>query len=102
MDENNQIIPIATGVCQGERKPRKGQNRIKPDKKGSVKENQEKDKIRSNRTKREAWRSREVSKQSQSRKKEKLKEIQVEGPEMQNPTSFIRRKKKTRVDLQFP
>nr|GEU60611.1 hypothetical protein [Tanacetum cinerariifolium] len=64
---------------------------------------QENDKIGSkpnkNRKRGEAEKS---QKQLQSMKEENLKKIQKEGPEMQNPTSFIRRKKKTRADLQFP
>nr|GEZ75855.1 reverse transcriptase domain-containing protein [Tanacetum cinerariifolium] len=69
----------------------------------SVKENQEKDKIRSkpdkNRKRGEAGKS---QKQLQSKEKEKLKKIQKEGPKVQSLTSFIRRKKKTKADLQFP
>nr|GEW92753.1 reverse transcriptase domain-containing protein [Tanacetum cinerariifolium] len=92
---------------QGERKTRKGQNRIKTGqkreawrsptvskpitvkrerkmKKIQVKENQEKDKIKSkpdkNGKRGEAWKS---QKQLQSREKEKLKKIKVEGPNMQ-------------------
>nr|GEY15802.1 hypothetical protein [Tanacetum cinerariifolium] len=62
--------------------------------------NQEKDKIRSkpdkNKKRGEDGKS---QKQLQSKKKEKLKKMQAEGPEMQIPTSFIRRMKKTRADL---
>nr|GEY07198.1 hypothetical protein [Tanacetum cinerariifolium] len=59
-----------------ERKPRKGQNRIKTGQK------------------REAWRSPKKSK-AITVKKEKNEKIQVEGPQMQNPTSvFIKEKEK--------
>nr|GEX47077.1 zinc finger, CCHC-type, retrotransposon Gag domain protein [Tanacetum cinerariifolium] len=67
-----------------------------------VKENQEKDKIGSkpdkNRKRGEAWKS---QKQIQSIKQEKLKKIQVEGPHLQNPTSFIDRRKEKGLKLQF-
>nr|GEX75441.1 hypothetical protein [Tanacetum cinerariifolium] len=60
-----------------------------------VKENQEKDKIESkpdkNRKRGEAWKS---QKQLESRKKEKMKKIQVEEPKMQSPTKFISERRK--------
>nr|GEZ12885.1 hypothetical protein [Tanacetum cinerariifolium] len=59
-----------------------------------VKENQKKDKIGSkpdiNEKRGEAGK---IQKQLQSIKEEKLKKMQKEGPEMHNPTKFIRRKK---------
>nr|GEZ12902.1 hypothetical protein [Tanacetum cinerariifolium] len=65
-----------------------------------VKENQENDKIRSkpdkNEKRSEAGKS---QKQLQSREKEKLKKMQVERPEMQNPTSFINERQRDRLLL---
>nr|GEX56587.1 putative reverse transcriptase domain-containing protein [Tanacetum cinerariifolium] len=67
-----------------------------------VKEYQEKDKIGSkpdkNRKRGEAGKS---QKQLQWIKQEKLKKMQKEGPEMQSPTKFIRRKKEQGLFLQF-
>nr|GEW65153.1 putative ribonuclease H-like domain-containing protein [Tanacetum cinerariifolium] len=61
----------------------------------TVKENQEKDKIRSKPNKKgKRGKAEKSQKQLQSRKKEKLKKIQVEGLEMQNPTSFISERQK--------
>nr|GEW29010.1 hypothetical protein [Tanacetum cinerariifolium] len=67
-----------------------------------VKENQKKDKIGSkpykNEKRGEAGKS---QKQLQSIKQEKLKKMQVEGPEMQNPTSFISERQREGLLLQF-
>nr|GEY28399.1 hypothetical protein [Tanacetum cinerariifolium] len=47
----------------------------------------------------EARRSQE---QSQSRKQEKLKKAQKEGPKMQTPSKLIKRKKEQGLEMQFP
>nr|GEU30025.1 reverse transcriptase domain-containing protein [Tanacetum cinerariifolium] len=69
-----------------------------PQTSGQVKEKQEKDKIGikpdKNEKRGEAGKS---QKQLQSRKKEKLKKMQVEGPKMQNSTSFINERRKERA-----
>nr|GEY06360.1 hypothetical protein [Tanacetum cinerariifolium] len=69
---------------QGERIPKKDKIESKPDK---------------NRKRGEAGKS---QKQLQSVEEEKQKKMQKEGPEMHNPTKFIRRKKEQGLDLQFP
>nr|GEX23980.1 hypothetical protein [Tanacetum cinerariifolium] len=69
------------GIC--ERKPKKDKIGSKPNK---------------NEKRGEAGKS---QKQLQWIKQEKLKKTQKEGPEMHNPTKFIRRKKKQGLDLQF-
>nr|GFC46233.1 hypothetical protein [Tanacetum cinerariifolium] len=62
-----------------------------------VKDKQEKDKIGSkpdkNGKRGEAGKSQKLL---QSREQEKLKKMQVEGPKMQNPTSFINERRKER------
>nr|GFA19589.1 hypothetical protein [Tanacetum cinerariifolium] len=70
-------------LCAGERKPRKGQNRIKTGQKGK---------------RDEAGKS---QKQLQSIKKEKLKKIQKEGRKVQTHSSFIKRKKKKGAEMQL-
>nr|GEW51593.1 hypothetical protein [Tanacetum cinerariifolium] len=68
-----------------------------------VKEYQKKDKTGSKPDKNGKRGEAEKSqKQLQSVEKVKLKKTQKEGPEMHNPTKFIRRKKEQGLDLQFP
>nr|GFC45441.1 hypothetical protein [Tanacetum cinerariifolium] len=59
-----------------ERKPRKGQNRIKTEQKG------------------EAWRSPKVSKAITVNKARKMKKIQVKGPKAQLPMKLYGKKKR--------
>nr|GEU34973.1 hypothetical protein [Tanacetum cinerariifolium] len=65
-----------------------------------VKENQEKDKIKTkpdkNEKRGEAGKS---QKQLQSRKKEKLKKMQVEGPKMQTPTKLFKKEERKGLKL---
>nr|GEY37962.1 ribonuclease H-like domain-containing protein [Tanacetum cinerariifolium] len=71
------------------------QNRITERKNRTlVKDNQENDKIRSKLDKNgKRGEAKKSQKQLQSRKKEKLKKMQVEGPKMQTPTKFYGKKK---------
>nr|GEW89857.1 reverse transcriptase domain-containing protein, chloroplastic [Tanacetum cinerariifolium] len=67
-----------------------------------VKENQEKDKIRSKPNKnRKCGKARKCQKQLQSIKQEKVKKIQVEGPHLQKSTKLYYKKKKEGLDLQL-
>nr|GEX12302.1 hypothetical protein [Tanacetum cinerariifolium] len=75
-----EIFPCSYKEDISERKPRKGQNRDKT------------------KQKREAWRSREKSKAVTVDREKKLKKTQKEGPKMQNPTSFNKRKKNWDLD----
>nr|GEW25195.1 hypothetical protein [Tanacetum cinerariifolium] len=62
-----------------------------------VKDKQENDKIGSKPDKNGKRGEAEKSqKQLQSREQEKLKKMQVKGPKMQNPTSFIKERRKER------
>nr|GEV46909.1 reverse transcriptase domain-containing protein [Tanacetum cinerariifolium] len=66
-----------------------------PNNEDKVKERYEKDKIRSKPDKKgKRGKAQKSQKQSQSREKEKMKKIQVEGSEMQNPTKFISKRKR--------
>nr|GFB22703.1 hypothetical protein [Tanacetum cinerariifolium] len=66
----------------------------------AVKDKPEKDKIESKPDKNEKRGEAEKSqKQLQSRKKEKQKKMQVEGPKMQNSTSFINERRKERAEF---
>nr|GFB25075.1 hypothetical protein [Tanacetum cinerariifolium] len=62
-----------------------------------VKDRQEKDKIGSKPDKNgKRGEAKKSQKQLLSREQEKLKKMQVEGPKMQNPTSFINERRKER------
>nr|GEZ53400.1 hypothetical protein [Tanacetum cinerariifolium]GEZ56107.1 hypothetical protein [Tanacetum cinerariifolium] len=68
-----------------------------------VKENQENDKIGSKLDKnRKRGEDRKSQKQLQSREKEKLKKIQVEGPKMQSLTKLFKKEERKGLDLQLP
>nr|GEZ46834.1 hypothetical protein [Tanacetum cinerariifolium] len=67
-----------------------------------VKENQEKDKIGSKPDKnRKRGEAQQCQKQSQLRKKEKLKKIQKEGPKVQSLTKLLKKEEKGGLKLQF-
>nr|GEZ68256.1 reverse transcriptase domain-containing protein [Tanacetum cinerariifolium] len=89
---------IVKSSCSQESKKRRRKYNLK------VKENKEKDKIRTKPDKNGKRDEAEKSqKQLQSRKKEKLKKMQKKGPKVQSPTSYIkeRRKKGTRIIVEM-
>nr|GEW88063.1 hypothetical protein [Tanacetum cinerariifolium] len=80
----NNVVSCSTLSYQRcERIPKKDKIGSKPDKNGK------------------RGKAEKSQKQLQWIKKEKLKKMQKEGPEMHNPTKFIRRKKEQGLNLQF-
>nr|GEZ16587.1 hypothetical protein [Tanacetum cinerariifolium] len=71
----------STSVC--ERKPKKGQNRIKTGQK------------------REAWRNQEKSEAVTVDREEKLKKMQKEGPNLQTLTKYIKERRRDGLEVQF-